>query len=158
VWVGMCEKFIIGPYFFDANVTADAYLDMLNTFTIPELKKKRKFSTTIFQQDGAPPHWELNVRAFLNNSFNEKWIGRNGPIHWAARSPDLTPLDFYLWGKLKNEVYATPVNSLEHLKQKITDHLQLITQNELASVIENYKKRLSLCLEYKGKHFEQFLK
>ncbi|EZA62612.1 hypothetical protein X777_10243, partial [Ooceraea biroi] len=44
-------------------------------------------------------------RNILNESFPDRWIGRGGRISWPARSPDLTPLDFFLWGHLKNEVY-----------------------------------------------------
>jgi len=49
----------------------------------------------------------LNVRAFLNNVFRARWIGRRGEIEWPARSPDLTPLDYFLWDYLKDRVYRT---------------------------------------------------
>ncbi|EZA53536.1 hypothetical protein X777_07004, partial [Ooceraea biroi] len=45
------------------------------------------------------------ARNILNEPFPDRWIGRGGRISWPARSPDLTPLDFFLWGHLKNEVY-----------------------------------------------------
>jgi hypothetical protein len=51
-----------------------------------------------FQQDGAPPHWNLIVRASLNQRFPNRWIGRASPISWPTRSPDITPCDFFLWG------------------------------------------------------------
>ena len=35
------------------------------------------------------------------------------------RSPDLTPLDFYLWGQMKNMVYDTPVQSEMYLVSRI---------------------------------------
>jgi hypothetical protein len=38
-------------------------------------------------------------------------IGRDGPIPWSPRSPDITPLDFFLWGYIKDIVYKTPVTS-----------------------------------------------
>ncbi|KAJ8962876.1 hypothetical protein NQ318_001284 [Aromia moschata] len=56
--------------------------------------------------DGAPPHFARQVRDFLNVEHPNRWIGRNGPIHWPARSPDLTPCDFYLWGYMKQLVYS----------------------------------------------------
>lgn len=59
-----------------------------------------------FQQDGAPPHYAVQVRQYLNDKFGNKWIGRGGPIQWPPRSPDLTPLDFYLWGEIKRLVYT----------------------------------------------------
>ena len=51
-----------------------------------------------FQQDGAPAHFALDVREYLNNIFPNGWIGRGGPVQWPPRSPDLTPMDFFIWG------------------------------------------------------------
>ena len=50
----------------------------------------------LFHQDCAPPHFFGNVRHHLDKHFPNRWIGRGGAIRWAARSPNLTPLDFYL--------------------------------------------------------------
>jgi hypothetical protein len=57
------------------------------------------------QQDGAPPHYHRHVRAYLDETLPGRWIGRRGAIKYPPRSPDLTPLDFYLWGTLKDEVH-----------------------------------------------------
>ncbi|KAJ8978454.1 hypothetical protein NQ317_011054 [Molorchus minor] len=54
-----------------------------------------------FQHDGAPPHKARIVQQYLNETYGENWIGINGPIQWTPKSPDLTPLDFFLWGTLK---------------------------------------------------------
>jgi hypothetical protein len=51
-----------------------------------------------FQHDGAPPHFSRNVQGILNRMYSNRWIGRGGPHHWPARSPDLSPLDIFLWG------------------------------------------------------------
>ncbi|XP_056413945.1 membrane cofactor protein-like isoform X7 [Hyla sarda] len=61
------------------------------------------------QQDGAPPHYGCQVRAFLDEQFPGKWIGHRGPVEWPPRSPDLTTLDFHLWGHLKAIVYAVKI-------------------------------------------------
>jgi hypothetical protein len=66
-----------------------------------------------FQQDGAPAHFALTVRRFFDDNFPNCWIGRGGPIAWPAYSPDLSPLDFWLWGDVKNKVYATSVANLD---------------------------------------------
>lgn len=39
--------------------------------------------------------------------FPNKWIGRGRIFQWPARSPDLTVLDFYLWGRIKDFLYKT---------------------------------------------------
>ncbi|KAG8289720.1 hypothetical protein J6590_098624, partial [Homalodisca vitripennis] len=46
-------------------------------------------------QDGAPPHYGLHVREYLNNIFPNRLIGRRGSIEWPPRSPDLSPLDYF---------------------------------------------------------------
>ena len=38
------------------------------------------------------------------SKFPERWIGHGGHVQWPPRSPDLTPLDFCLWGWMKSEV------------------------------------------------------
>ncbi|EFN61939.1 hypothetical protein EAG_00101, partial [Camponotus floridanus] len=72
------------------------------------------------QQDGAPPHYARIVRDFLNERFNNRWIGRGGPIAWPPRSPDLTSPDFYLWGYLKNTVYRNRPTTRADMIQRVT--------------------------------------
>ena len=72
-----------------------------------------------YQQDGAPPHFARCVRNLLTEKFHHQWIGRGGPIEWPARSPDLTPLDFYLWGHVKSIVYRQPPNTIAGMKLSI---------------------------------------
>jgi len=52
-------------------------------------------------QDGAPPHFSCFVTDVLNEIFPDTWIRRGVPIPWPPRSPDLSPLDFFLWGTLR---------------------------------------------------------
>ena len=72
-----------------------------------------------FQHDGAPAHNTANARRHLNEVFGNRWIGRNGPVAWPARSTDLTPLDFYLWGHMKTLVYITPIETEMELVGRI---------------------------------------
>jgi len=64
-----------------------------------------------FQHDGAPPHYTNRVRELLNKLFPNRWLGRGGPVAWPPRSPDLTPLDYCLWGHMKTLVNETKVDS-----------------------------------------------
>uniref|UniRef100_A0A2H1V4P8 SFRICE_034143 n=1 Tax=Spodoptera frugiperda TaxID=7108 RepID=A0A2H1V4P8_SPOFR len=54
---------------------------------------------------------------------------KRGPIPWPARSPDLTPMDFYLWGHMKSLVYNEPHPI--STKTVVTKSLQLLTEAEL---------------------------
>jgi hypothetical protein len=49
-------------------------------------------------------HYAVIVHNWLDERFSGRWIGRHDPFEWPARSPDLTPCDFLLWGYLKDIV------------------------------------------------------
>lgn len=105
----------------------------------------------------APAHFAHTVRQYLNVNFPGRWIGRGSPtLAWPARSPDLTPLDFYLWGSLKERVYSKPIATRENLLQRI----QEIADGMRATAVNlnrQIRTRLNFCLEYEGGHFENHL-
>ncbi|GBO39511.1 hypothetical protein AVEN_90541-1 [Araneus ventricosus] len=110
-----------------------------------------------FQQDGSPAHHTIVVKQWLNNEFPEKWIGLHVPVEFPPRSPDLTPMDFYLWGRLRIDVYLShPLNKAE-LQQRIQDDCREITEQELDRVHRSFIRRMYLCIGMDGKHFEQAL-
>ena len=61
----------------EMNVTGDVYLQMLQNLLMDKLIAN-EHEDFIFQQDGAPPHWKLAVRAYLNDNLPGRWIGRAG--------------------------------------------------------------------------------
>lgn len=101
VWAGILGNHIVGPIFYEDNLTGEMYLNMLQEVIVPtiidiaENDPELDPENIFFMQDGAPPHFARPVRDFLDHEFPNKWIGRRGFIEWPARSPDLTPLDFF---------------------------------------------------------------
>ena len=93
-WCGITKEKVIGPYWVEGGtVTGDSYKFMLSRKVFPALRRlEREY---VFQQDGAGPHRASSVRAYLNRKCDNHWIGRQGPIDWPARSPDLSPCDFF---------------------------------------------------------------
>jgi hypothetical protein len=60
------------------------------------------------------------------SQYHDRWIGRGGPTAWPPRSPDLNPLDSYLWGYINTLVYAAPVDNEEALHHRTVDACQTI--------------------------------
>jgi hypothetical protein len=79
-------------------------------FHIPTQEKSR---TNIFPETfnlwvkaermhgGAPAHFSRAARGVLSNTHHDRWISREGPAACPPFSPDLNPLDCYLWGHVK---------------------------------------------------------
>ena len=109
-----------------------------------------------FMQDGAPAHFSRQVRNYLDAQYPERWIGRGGPLLWPARSPDLNPMDFSIWGYLKSIVYDSPINNLNELNVKIVNSVNMLKSNEdlLFKIRQSFVKRISKCIEVNGGHFE----
>ena len=74
-----------------------------------------------YQHDGAPQHYTNNIVQLLQERFNHRWIGRNGPVLWPPRSPDLNPIDFFLWGHVKEMVYETLIENAQDLMGRMVE-------------------------------------
>lgn len=159
VWGGVFGDRVMGPYFFDGHLTGRAYLHFLqNGFQemledVPLELLRRMW----LQHDGAPSHSTQEIRDYLNTNFPNRWIGRGGTINWPARSPDLTKCDFFLWGFVKNKVYASSPTTAEDMKERITNAFREITPDILVNVDNIFKRRMRMCIQENGRHFEQLL-
>jgi hypothetical protein len=112
VWSGMINDMLIGPVIIDDRMKGDSYLHLLQN-DVPVQLEDVPLDTRrhmYLQHDGAPVHSSKMVTKHLNNTYPNRWIGRGSLISWPARSPDLTPLDFCLWGWLKGEVATVHFN------------------------------------------------
>ena len=74
-----------------------------------------------WQQDGASVHCLAKTMKYLDNQFGEKMLAMNTlqGFDWSARSPDLNPLDFCVWGVLKEKVFKPRPRTMEELKRRI---------------------------------------
>jgi len=150
VWIGICSERLVGPFFFQGNVTADSYLEMINDNVMPDFQTLNDWGSITWQQDGAPPHWALRVRDHLNQIFGTNWIGRDGQIHWPPRSPDLTPCDFFVWGHLKNLVYSMKPTTIAELRTCIIQCCALISQEMCENACRSVGRRLEKCIGLQG--------
>ena len=79
-------------------------------------------------------------------------MGHLGPVPWPARSPDLNPLDLFLWGHLKTLVYATTEDHVDDLLPLIGDGCNTIrtTPGLLERVRQSMLLHFQLCLQEGG--------
>ncbi|GFV76158.1 RNase H domain-containing protein [Trichonephila clavipes] len=83
-------------------------------------------------QDGATSHTANPVKAFLIQTFGkDRIVSRRCRYPWPPRSPDLTPVDFWLWGYLKSRVYLSGPLSLLELKDAIRREVSSIQPDML---------------------------
>lgn len=113
----------------------------------------------MLQLDGCPAHYSRIVRLFLNENYSRRWIGRRGPVGWPARSPDLTPRDYFLWGTMKQRVYSSPIYSEAELEERVLRVADEIRNDPemIRRATEQILLRATICLQQRGLHFEHLL-
>jgi len=107
-------------------------------------------------QDGAPPHFICFVTDVLNEIFPDAWIGRGGPIPWPPRSPDISPLDFFLWGYIKNIVYIEKIRNIQHLQDRITSAIETVTRDMIQKTWQEIEFRLDVSRATNSAHIEMY--
>lgn len=146
IWVGIYNNSIFGPYILPERLSAVTFLEFLenNHYNMWEEVPLNERRNAWMQLDGCPAHYGRQVRAWLNAVYEERWIGRGGPVAWPPRSPDLNPLDFFVWGFLKEKVYATPVNNREDLINRIRMACNEISREMLIRTRRSIRNRCRL--------------
>ncbi len=69
----------------------------------------------------------------------------------------MSSLDFFLWGYLKDRVYANKPETVDALKQNITQEINVISISMLQRVSRNVEKCIQACLLANGGQFEDLL-
>lgn len=154
VWAGIVGNKLLGPHFFEGSLNGHMYTQFLdNEFSemLADLPVRTRAGMW-FMHDGAPPHFSREARSKLDEMFPNKWVGRNGPIQWPPRSPDLNSLDFFLWGYLKDKVYSVEVNDVETLRRRIIETCDQIRNDEnmLENVSRSMEHRANMCIAQHG--------
>ncbi|KAJ4431746.1 hypothetical protein ANN_20350 [Periplaneta americana] len=162
VWAGIVGDCLVGPYVLPARLTGAIYRDFIQN-TLPKLLHEdvplNIRQNMWFMHDGAPAHFSRLVRDTLTGVYHDRWIGRGGPVQWPARSPDLNPLDFYLWGHLKQLVYGADIPDQETLHRRVMEACETIRHHPgvFERVRQSIIRRVHACLEARGGHFEHWL-
>jgi hypothetical protein len=96
------------------------------------------------------------VIAFLNQHFSRPLDWPSWSSCWPARSPYLSPLDYFLCGHMKSLVYEVKSNSRTELLNRIMDSCIHI-RNDRDSVkraVTSITRRAQLCIDNQGSHFD----
>ena len=88
VWIGYSKNVRLPVIALpDATLTKELYIDFLEKQVVPFLKSKRKWRTSVLQQDGARPHTSNFSMEKLKTLFPGGIISDRAEFKWPAFSP-----------------------------------------------------------------------
>ena len=73
----------------------------------------------------------------LRPVFEDRIISRRADVVWPRRSCDLTLLDYYLWGAVKDKCYADEPEIIDALKDNIPEAIGEIQLHTIDNVLKN---------------------
>lgn len=151
---------LIGPFFIDGSLNQFNYHQLLSEDVervLDEIPLAELYEV-YFQQDSATPYNAQITVGWFNRHFNEEWIGTYGPIRWPARSPDLTPLDFWFWEYLQDRVYLRMPRNANDLRNRIIEACQEIPNNFILNATHGcIQYECQSCIDHNSNQFEQYL-
>uniref|UniRef100_A0AAF5I295 Tc1-like transposase DDE domain-containing protein n=1 Tax=Strongyloides stercoralis TaxID=6248 RepID=A0AAF5I295_STRER len=132
------------------------YISEVVDVFVDELKTDNEdLQYIVFQQDGTSCHTSFETMPHPKSVFSpSNLISQNLDFGWPLRSPDLNPLDFYFWGRLRDLVFKNQPNSIEILKNRITAAIREVKRDELERVYLNFLTRLERCVKVEDGYFE----
>ena len=89
------EGHIMPPHIFAVclKVNTKVYLDVLKSVVIPWCNQVAGGRPWVWQQDMAPAHKSIETQAWLQKEYYD-FVPFS---HWTPSSPDLNPLDYFIW-------------------------------------------------------------
>ena len=98
------------------------------------------------------------VREWLAEKFGQRVISRLTDRPWQAKSPCLSPLDFWYWSVCLQELRRSPPKSLDEIKETVDEFTESLEEEEVKKAVGNIVKRAECCLKAGGGAFKYKLK
>lgn len=116
----------------------------------------------IFQQDGATVHTTRQNLLYLSKKFGtivsrvpnchqDLDMGTTAFIHWPSHSPDISPMDHWMWEAMKARVFAYPAPAnIDELKTKIHAAAAALTPAEITRGVRAMRRWATEVIEKEG--------
>ena len=161
VWVGVTGSGdVLGPHFVEGNLNTREYLRIVRYHMIQQDFRNLGIQREVmwWQQDGAPAHTSIQVINYLSRQFPDRLISKRGDVLWPPRSPDLTVLDFFVWGHIKQKIWDVPRNqqpaNLNQLRAAIIRQFAALPRDMIQRLFNAMLDRCRKCIDSNGGCFD----
>ena len=129
---------------------------MLNEFLFTKIEEE-DIGNIWFQQDGATCHTVKATVDVCRPVFEDCIISRRADVVWPPRTQDLTPLDYYLLGAVKDKCYADKPETIDALKNNIREAIRETQLHTIINVLKNWTDRVGYCIASRGSHLNEII-
>jgi len=146
------EGDIMPPHFFKKRetITKEVYVEILRTTVKPWMEDVAAGRPYIFQQDGAPAHTSHLVQNWLSDNIDMFW----SKDFWPPNSPDLNPLDYYVWGVVERDSNKARHPNVASLQAAIEAAFIKMDRAQLQTACSRFRNRIEAVIEAQGGYIE----
>ena len=69
----------------------------------------------------------------------------------------MTPLDYYLWGAVKDKCHADKSETIDILKENILEAIGEIQQHRIDNLLKNWTDCVGYCMAIEGNHLFEII-
>ena len=146
------ESHIIPPHIFEVSlkVNTKVYLDVLKSVVIPWCIQVAGGRPWVWQQDSAPAHKSKETQAWLQKECYD-FVTFS---HLPRSSPNLNPLDYFVWSYIENITYMTSNNT----KASLIAAIRWVSAKLPPALVEKpcsqFQIRIEVVIEAEGSYIE----
>ena len=129
---------------------------MLNAFLFTKIEEEN-IGNIWFQQDGLTCHTAEATFDVLRLVFEDRIISLRADVVWPPRWCNMTPLDYYLWGVIKDKCYTDKSEIINVLKGNIREVIGEIQLHTIDNVLKNWSDRVGYCMASRGSHLNEII-
>jgi len=146
------EDDIMPPHFFKKRetITKEVYVEILRTTVKSWMEDVAAGRPYIFQQDGAPAHTSHLVQNWLSDNIDMFW----SKDFWPPNSPDLNPLDYYVWGVVERDSNKARHPNVASLQAAIEAAFIKMDRAQLQTACSRFRNRIEAVIEAQGGYIE----
>jgi histone-lysine N-methyltransferase SETMAR len=132
------------------TITGKYYTEVVLPKVVAGIKEQRPSlgtARTLLHHDNASPHKTKQVQNFLE-------INGITTLCHPPYSPDLAPLDFWLFARVKKAICGRSFHRVQDLAKAVHSELSAIPQEEYRAAFDSWIHRLNTCIQTGGEYVE----
>ncbi|QQP50248.1 Transposable element tcb2 transposase [Caligus rogercresseyi] len=143
----------IPPIWIKGNLNASMYKHILAHQVFPALDATYGQGNWVWTQDGAPSHTSDAVQKYIISKLSSK--GFWSKEMWPPSSPNLNPLDYFVWTHVEQRACATSHPNVDALKASVNKVWAAMNTNDIVNACKAFRSRIEACIKAEGSIFEK---
>ena len=135
------------------RLSTDTYMELLITVVRPRITRVAIGRPYVWQQDSAPCHTSGKSKKWLLKNFCD-YTSLNV---WSPNSPDLSPMDYYVWGAVEKDTNRCASTTKAQLINRIKVVFESLPRESVTSACSRFQGPIEAVIDANGGYFESNL-